>query len=79
MKVSELIQLLEDQDPDAEVAIQQPTHDHWRTQLANTVRGVEVVPVKHSAYHDAEAIEDEFDPELDDPTNLRVLIYNQLP
>lgn len=65
MRVSELIELLQDQDPDLEVHFSYNYGDHWRTQVAPTVDSVEVAGVIYSEYHqmprliDADEDEDE--------------------
>jgi hypothetical protein len=51
MKVSELIELLQMENPDAEVHFQYNYGDHWRTQVAPKVRDVEQGFVAYSDYH----------------------------
>ena len=51
MKVSELIELLQMENQDAEVHFQYNYGDHWRTQVAPTVDSVELGLVKYSDYH----------------------------
>ena len=51
MKVSELIELLQYQDKDAEVHFSYNYGDHWRTQVAPEVSSVEPGFVVHSEYH----------------------------
>ena len=51
MKVSELIELLQMENPDAEVHFQYNYGDHWRTQVAPKVRDVETGFVAYSDYH----------------------------
>lgn len=51
MKVSELIELLQGENPDAEVHFSYNYGDHWRTQVAPTVDSVDVGYVTYSEYH----------------------------
>ena len=51
MKVSELIELLQKEDPNAEVHYSYNYGDHWRTQVAPTVDKVRVKMVEFSDYH----------------------------
>lgn len=61
MKVSELIELLQMESPDAEVHFSYNYGDHWRTQVAPTVDTVEVGVVEYSAYHSMDKIADDED------------------
>ena len=64
MTKSELLELLQQVPDDADIRISQPTHDHWRTQLAVDIRDITEETVKNSAYHnDQDAICDEWDEE----------------
>ena len=51
MLVSELIEELQNMDPDAEVHFSYNYGDHWRTQVAPRVDSVDVGQVKYSDYH----------------------------
>ena len=51
MKVQELIELLQMEDPDAEVHFSYNYGDHWRTQVAPKVSSVEPGFVAYSDYH----------------------------
>ena len=67
MKVSELIELLQMESPDAEVHFSYNYGDHWRTQVAPTVDSVETGYVKYSDYHRMHKVtEDEDDIYLED-------------
>jgi len=59
MKVSDLIDLLKDFDPEAEVHFTYCYGDHWRTQVAPTVDLVQDGLVKYSAYHSMDQLLDE--------------------
>ena len=63
MKVSELIEMLQCENPDAEVHFSYNYGDHWRTQVAPEVRDVQVGFVKYSDYHRMDKLvsEDDFD------------------
>lgn len=51
MKVADLIELLQAENPEAEVHFSYNYGDHWRTQVAPTVDSVEVGYVTYSDYH----------------------------
>ena len=66
MKVSELIELLQMENPDAEVHFQYNYGDHWRTQVAPTVDSVEVGYVTYSDYHRMPKVVDNDDFDYDE-------------
>lgn len=66
MKVSELIELLQMEDQDAEVHFSYNYGDHWRTQVAPTVDSVETGFVKFSDYHRMPKVVDEEDFDYND-------------
>ena len=69
MLVSELIELLQGENPDAEVHFSYNYGDHWRTQVAPKVDSVEVGQVRYSDYHRMpKVVERDYDDE-DDSTN----------
>jgi len=68
MKVSELIELLQMEDQDADVHFSYNYGDHWRTQVAPTVDSVEEGVVKYSSYHNMDKIEDDEDELFDEDT-----------
>jgi hypothetical protein len=68
MKVSELIELLEQQNPDAEVHFSYNYGDHWRTQVAPEVDSVETGMVEYSDYHSMDKVVDSEDDVYDDET-----------
>ena len=51
MKVSELIERLQNLDPDMDVMFEHPSHDHWRTVLASEVSQVSENTVRYAEYH----------------------------
>jgi hypothetical protein len=68
MLVSELIELLQGENPDAEVHFSYNYGDHWRTQVAPKVDSVEVGQVVYSDYHRMpKVVEQDYD-EDDDNT-----------
>lgn len=65
MKVSELITHLRDCDPDAQVHHAYPSGDHWRTELAPEVTGVDEGLVEYSEYHQKPKLVDQDDIDAD--------------
>lgn len=59
MTVAELIKELKKHPQDADVRICQPTHDHWRSELASEIDSVGLAFVEHTSYHHADQIYDE--------------------
>lgn len=51
MKVKELIEQLQAEDPEMDVHIETPSHDYWHTKLAYSVREVAVTAIVRSDYH----------------------------
>ncbi len=51
MKVSELIERLQNLDPDMDVMFEHPSHDHWHTVLASEVLQVSENTVRYAEYH----------------------------
>lgn len=65
--VKELMEQLQGMDPNAEVHFTYNYGDHWRTQVAPSVRSVEVGYVVNSDYHRMDkVVEDECDIYLED-------------
>ena len=64
MIVDELIQELQNLDPNAEIRFEADTHDHWRTVIAKPIRWIDEVGIKHSDYHNADTIIDEEDEDV---------------
>ena len=61
LTVQELIDELKYMDPDAYVHFSYNYGDHWRTQVAPVVTGVEEGFVVESAYHNMDKVVDECD------------------
>lgn len=70
MTVQELIEQLGYMDKDAEVHFSYNYGDHWRTEVAPKVGGVEEGAVVYSEYHRMDKmVEDDGDCEFDDDGN----------
>ena len=61
MQVKDLIELLQQESPEAEVHFSYNYGDHWRTQVAPTVDSVEVGYVQFSDYHRMHKVTDDED------------------
>jgi hypothetical protein len=59
MKVHELIELLQDQNPDLEVHFSYNYGDYWRTEVAPVVDTVDVAMIVHSDYHEMDRVIDD--------------------
>ena len=59
MKVQELIEELEGQDPDTEVKFCYNYGDHWHTEVAQDVETVETGVTIHSDYHGMDKVVDD--------------------
>ena len=70
MKVSELIEMLQDMNQDADVHFAYNYGDHWRTEVAPKVGRVDEGAVVYSEYHRMDRmLEDTGDCEFDDEGN----------
>ena len=75
MIVAELIEQLQNMNPDAEVHFSYNYGDHWRTKVAPTVDSVEEGVVKYSEYHRmAKVVEYDDDNEEDNEEVQQVVI-----
>jgi hypothetical protein len=61
MKVSELIELLQFQEPDLEVHFSYGYGDHWRTEVAPAVGSIKEGFVGYSDYHRMDKVLDDED------------------
>ena len=68
MLVHELIEMLQNQDPNAEVLIQEPTKCYWNRNAAKDIVMVESLPVKHSDYYNSLVIKEDEGGEYDEGT-----------
>jgi hypothetical protein len=67
MQVKELIEMLQDMNPEAEVHYAYNYGDHWRTEVAPKVDRVDEGAVVYSDYHRMDKmVENEYDTEFDD-------------
>ena len=70
MQVKELIEMLQDMNPEADVHFAYNYGDHWRTEVAPRVGRVDVGSVVYSDYHRMDKILDaDGDCEFDDEGN----------
>ena len=71
MLVHELIEMLQNQDPNARVCIQEPTRCYWNRTAAKDVVAADSLSVKHSDYYNAliveETVEENYDEETGEP------------
>jgi hypothetical protein len=56
MTVAQLIQELQQFDPNTPVYFGHPSHDHWKTELAAPVLSVGMDHIKDSDYHSSKAV-----------------------
>lgn len=61
MKVRELIERLQNEDPEATVGFLHPSHDYWKTAVVSGCSGVREQPVRWSDYHSKNIINDEYE------------------
>lgn len=75
MRVKDLIECLEDFDPEAEILLAYPAGDYWRTTVASEPGEPHLAYVKHSEYHRLDRVidSDDSDPEYD-PETRRVVV-----
>ena len=59
MTAQELIEILQDLDPETEIYVQHTAEDYWKTQLASSIRGGDYGQVEHSSYHRQSRVVDE--------------------
>ena len=76
MKVAQLIEQLQDMDPNADVHFSYNYGDHWRTQVAATIDRVDEGHVEYSDYHRMDKVldMDDFDDEGTELPNRVVLL-----
>jgi hypothetical protein len=59
MKVKDLIKLLGEHNPEAEVGFSHPSHDYWKTRLVGVIDEAEEAEVTMSEYHRAWRLADD--------------------
>jgi len=73
MKVSELIEYLEDMNQDAEVHFSYNYGDYWRTKVTPSVNEVFDGYIKYSDYHRMHKLVDEYSDDIDNARKVVVL------
>ena len=68
MKVSELIEQLQDMNPEAEVHFSYCYGDHWRTEVAPKIDRVDEGVVEYSEYHRMDKMVGEYEDQFDEET-----------
>ena len=69
MQVKELIEMLAEMNPEADVHFAYNYGDHWRTEVAPRVGRVDVGAVVYSDYHRMDKLmEEQYDVEFDEET-----------
>jgi hypothetical protein len=72
MKVAELIELLQQENPEADVHFSYNFGDYWRTQVAATVERVDLGRVAYSDYHNMHKVVSEQECDYDEETGEEV-------
>ena len=81
MTAQELIEILQDLDPETEIYVQHTAGDYWRTKLASPVENGDYGKVTYSSYHNQHKVMDEDDNELvldGDTQEVFILDINQM-
>lgn len=73
MTVQELINRLEQYDPQTPVHFAYPAGDYWRTTLAREVEGVEEMRIAFSGYHDQFKLVDDEEEDNDEQQSVVIL------
>ena len=77
LTVQELIDMLSEYDPQAEVMVQHQAGDYWRTPLASNVTDVDLVEVNYSSYHRQDKVVDDEDFGEEGNREVVILTINQ--
>ena len=64
MTAQELIEILQDLDPETEIYVRHTAGDYWRTELASPVESGDSGHITYSSYHNQHKVMDEGDNEL---------------
>ena len=59
MTAQELIEILQDLDPETEIYVQHTAGDYWRTKLASPIKNGDYGKVTYSSYHRQHKVSDE--------------------
>lgn len=65
MTAQELIEILQDLDPETEIYVQHTAGDYWKTQLASEVENGDFGHINHSSYHNQNKVVEEGEEEDD--------------
>jgi hypothetical protein len=68
MNVKELIEQLQDMNPEAEVHFAYNYGDHWRTEVAPKIDRVDEGVVEYSEYHRMDKMVGEYEDQFDEET-----------
>jgi hypothetical protein len=71
--VRELIEQLENFDPETQVLFAYNYGDYWRTEVAEEIREVEMISVEYSDYHQMQKIVDDEPKSEENVTNVVIL------
>ena len=74
MTVAQLIAQLQLMQQDAPVHFAYNYGDRWHTQVAPEVSTIDVATVKHSSYHNTDAVVDDNDYDEDERANVREVV-----
>ena len=64
MTAQELIEILQDLDPETEIYVQHTAGDYWKTKLASRVEDGDEGHITYSSYHNQHKVMDDYDDEL---------------
>jgi hypothetical protein len=73
MTVKELIEQLQQYEPETEVHIAYNSGDYWRTIVAPVVTNVDELPIKHSDYHNKPVLLNDEDDDYDEAKQVVVI------
>ena len=75
MTAQELIEILQDLDPETEIYVQHTAGDYWRTKLASPIENGDYGKVTYSSYHNQHKVSDgDYESEYDDDDTPEVFI-----
>jgi len=74
MRVQDLIDALEDMDPNSEVVFSYGYGDYWSTAVASAVESIKQGFVTYSAYHQQDKIVEMNDDEMDSDERVRQVV-----
>ena len=80
MTAQELIEILQDLDPETKIYVQHRAGDYWKTKLASLVEDGNLGYITYSSYHNQNKVMEDEDDELtpdDDTQEVFILEINQ--